>query len=248
MSRRRCVLRSPVDILDRRSFLAALPGVAEGTELVHVVTLNPEQIMAARRDPGVAELFRRADVATVDGAGLALALAAQGERHVERITGVDLLNALIEQRVPTYLLGGVPGAAEEAARKLAIRFPAARIAGSWSGGSPDPRDDAQTIARIALTEARAIAVAYGAPAQTAWIERNRSALQEAGIRIAVGVGGAIDFQAGFVRRAPAILRRAGLEWLFRLVLEPWRWRRQLVLPRFAILALFEAARSRARGG
>jgi N-acetylglucosaminyldiphosphoundecaprenol N-acetyl-beta-D-mannosaminyltransferase len=118
------------------------------------------------------------------------------------------------------------------------------IAGSWSGGTPRERDDQQTIARIALAGAKAVAVAYGAPAQTAWIERNRVALEEAGVRIAIGVGGSLDYHAGIVRRAPGLVRRAGLEWLFRLLVEPWRLRRQRVLPGFAVMALAEAIRVR----
>src|SRR6185503_11284770 len=117
------------------------------------------------------------------------------------------------------------GAAEETARRLTIRFPLARIAGSWSGGTPGEKDDQQSIARIARSGARAVAVAYGAPAQTAWIERNRAALEDAGVRIAIGVGGSLDYLAGYARRAPEWAQRLGLEWLFRLIAEPWRLRR-----------------------
>jgi N-acetylglucosaminyldiphosphoundecaprenol N-acetyl-beta-D-mannosaminyltransferase len=244
MSLRTSVLGCPVDLLDPRAFIASLPDIASGETLINIVTLNPEQIMASRRDPEIGTTLRQAQAFTIDGAGLALALRARGLPDVRRITGVDLVEALVKQRIPTYLLGGAPGAAEEAARRLTSRYPLAQITGSWSGGTPRARDDQQTIARIALSGARAVAVAYGAPAQTAWIERNRAALEEAGVRIAVGVGGSLDYHAGIVRRAPEWARRAGLEWLFRLVSEPWRLRRQLVLPAFAILALSEAVRVR----
>ena len=244
MSRRHTVLGCPVDVLDPRAFQASLPERAAGDALTNIVTLNPEQIMAARRDPGVAELFRKAQFRTVDGIGLALALRAKGVSNVQRITGVDLVTALAELRVPTFLLGGAPGAAEEAARRLTARFPLSQMAGSWSGGTPREKDDQQSIARIALSEAKAVAVAYGAPVQTAWIERNRAALEEAGVRIAIGVGGSLDYHAGYVRRAPEWAQRLGLEWLFRLITEPWRLRRQLVLPQFAVLALIEAGHGR----
>jgi N-acetylglucosaminyldiphosphoundecaprenol N-acetyl-beta-D-mannosaminyltransferase len=244
MSRRATVLGCPVDILDPAAFKLLLPDHAAGDHLTDIVTLNPEQIMAARRDPAVAGLLQRAQICTVDGVGLALALRAQGIPDVRRITGVDLVTSLAEVRVPTFLLGGAPGAAEEAARRLSARFATAQIAGSWSGGTPREKDDLQSIARIALSGAKAVAVAYGAPAQTEWIERNRAALQEAGVRIAIGVGGSLDYHAGFVRRAPGWAQGLGLEWLFRLIAEPWRLRRQLVLPQFAVLALAEAIRGR----
>jgi N-acetylglucosaminyldiphosphoundecaprenol N-acetyl-beta-D-mannosaminyltransferase len=244
MSRRASVLGCPVDLLDPRAFIASLPELASGETLTDIVTLNPEQIMAAQRDPAVASILQRAQIFTIDGAGLALALRARGLKGVSRITGVDLVDALVEQRIPTFLLGGAPGAAEEAARRLSVRYPLSLISGSWSGGTPRERDDQQTVARIALSGAKAVAVAYGAPAQTAWIERNRAALEEAGVRIAIGVGGSLDYHAGIVRRAPKWARRAGLEWLFRLIAEPWRLRRQLVLPVFAVLTLVEAIRVR----
>jgi N-acetylglucosaminyldiphosphoundecaprenol N-acetyl-beta-D-mannosaminyltransferase len=82
-----------------------------------------------------------------------------------------------------------------------------------------------------------VLVGYGAPAQVLWIERNRAALDDAGVRIAIGVGGALDYLAGTVRRAPEPVRALGLEWAYRLVREPWRWRRQLALPKFAVLVV-----------
>lgn len=238
------VLGCPVDVLDPEAFIASLPELADDGRLVDIVTLNPEQIMAARRSRNVAELLRRADISTVDGVGLMIALRLRGVKNVRRITGVGLLASLVEQRVPLFLLGGAPGAAEQAAQRFATSIPEAQIVGSWSGGRHTAQDDPQTIARIALSGARAVAVAYGAPAQTAWIERNRADLEQAGVRIAIGVGGALDYYAGFARLAPSWMRRIGLEWLFRLVSEPWRLRRQAVLPEFAVLAMAEAIRFR----
>jgi N-acetylglucosaminyldiphosphoundecaprenol N-acetyl-beta-D-mannosaminyltransferase len=246
MTRSPSVLGCPVGLLNRADLFASLPALAAGDRLIDIVTLNPEQIMAARRDSAVAALLMQADIRTVDGIGLALALRAQGNAQVERVTGVDLVEELATQGIPLFLLGGSPGAAEESAQRLTSRFPGAVVGGAWSDGTPLVRDDAETLGRIATSGAKAVAVAYGAPVQTEWIERNRPALEQAGVRIAVGVGGTLDYLAGRVRRAPAPVRRLGLEWLFRLAAEPWRWRRQLVLPAFAVLALAEAVRIRLR--
>jgi N-acetylglucosaminyldiphosphoundecaprenol N-acetyl-beta-D-mannosaminyltransferase len=218
--------------------------LVEADRLTDIVTLNPEQIMAARRDPETAALIHRADICTVDGMGLALALRMRGITNVRRITGVDLIASLAEQHIPLYLLGGAPGAAEQSAQRLATKIRGAQIVGSWSGGRHSAQDDQQSVARIALSGARAVAVAYGAPAQTAWIERNRAELEGAGVQIAIGVGGALDYYAGYARLAPNWIRRIGFEWLYRLASEPWRIRRQLVLPGFALLALGEAVRFR----
>ena len=244
MTNRRRVLGCPVDILHPVSFANCLGEIARGDTLQNVVTLNPEQIMAARRDSSTAALLNTAQICTVDGVGVQWALQLQGVAEVHRLTGVDLVNILDRQGLPLYLLGGKAGAAEQAARSLSNLHPGSAVVGAWSGGTAEAPDDEQTIARVAESGAVAIAVAYGAPAQTAWIERNRDALQSAGVRIAVGVGGALDVFAGRVPRAPKWMRRAGLEWLFRLAIEPWRLRRQLVLPGFAILAVLEAIRAR----
>ena len=240
MSRRYSVLGCRGDLLAPPTFLASLSELAAADKLIDIVTLNPEQIMMARRDTAVRSLLERGDLLTIDGVGLAIALRLRGVSGVQRVTGVDLVEALADGGVPTYLLGGTAGAAEEAARRLAERSPNARIVGSWSGGTPREQDDQQSLVRIAASGARAVAVAYGAPAQTEWIERNRVALEEAGVRIAIGVGGTLDYHAGFARRAPSWMRRIGLEWIYRLSAEPWRLRRQLVLPVFAVLAIREA--------
>ncbi|MGI8644555.1 MAG: WecB/TagA/CpsF family glycosyltransferase, partial [Thermomicrobiales bacterium] len=82
-----------------------------------------------------------------------------------------------------------------------------------------------------------VCVAYGAPDQVVWIDRNQAALADAGVRLAIGVGGALDYLAGALPRAPAWMRRAGSEWLYRLLCQPWRWRRQLALPCFVVLVI-----------
>ena len=97
-----------------------------------------------------------------------------------------------------------------------------------------PGDDGDSIERIRERQANVVLVGYGAPRQLLWIERNRQALTDSGVRIAIGVGGALDFVAGTVDRAPDRVQRLGLEWLYRLLHEPWRWRRQLALPVFAV--------------
>ena len=113
-----------------------------------------------------------------------------------------------------FLLGGAD--ADAAAQSLTASFPASRIAGFWSDGSANEADDKATIDRIAKSGADVVLVGYGAPGQVVWIERNRPRLEEIGVRIAVGVGGALDVFSGDAPRSPQILQRVGLEWLYRL--------------------------------
>jgi N-acetylglucosaminyldiphosphoundecaprenol N-acetyl-beta-D-mannosaminyltransferase len=205
--------------------------------LLHIATANPEYVVAARNYQPFSEALSRADLVVPDGVGIVLAARLLHEATLDRVTGVDLVRyCLTTDETPTprtFLLGNPESIAE-----LQGRHPT-RIVGRWGGGSPDPEHDLETLERIRERGANVVLVGYGAPGQVLWIERNRDALAEAGIRVAIGVGGALDFAAGTVDRAPQVVRRLGLEWAYRLTREPWRWRRQLALPRFAALVLRE---------
>ncbi|MFL5759220.1 MAG: WecB/TagA/CpsF family glycosyltransferase [Thermomicrobiales bacterium] len=222
------------------------------TPCLHIVTLNPEYVMTARQDPEFAAAINRAGLITADGIGVAMAtrLNSQGQPKVERVTGVDILRHLAahsrDDDAPLFMLGAGPGVAAEAALALETQFPESRIYGWWSEGTAEPESDGEALRRIRACDARAVAVAYGGRGQVLWIDRNLDELAAAGVRVAVGVGGAFDFVAGRVPRAPGFVQRAGFEWLFRLAREPWRWRRQLVLPQFTALVVKERLASARR--
>ncbi|MGH2391295.1 MAG: WecB/TagA/CpsF family glycosyltransferase, partial [Chloroflexota bacterium] len=132
-----------------------------------------------------------------------------------------------------FLLGAGPGVAEAAGAALRSHYPTLTIAGALAG-SPRPCDEAAIGAAIRSARPDILLVAFGAPAQDLWIARNRSAL---GVPVAIGVGGAFDFLAGRIPRAPGWMRRLGVEWFYRLARQPWRWRRMIALPRFAAMVL-----------
>ena len=215
---------------------------AEPAQARHVVTLNPELVMAARGDPTLRSIVLAADMITADGVGIVLAAQARGVRLPGRVPGVDLLEALAAGAAARgwrlFLLGAMPGVAEAAAVALEERYAGLRLAGTFAGTSA-PEGDAVALAGIQAARADLVFVAFGAPAQERWIARNRGHLTAVA---AIGVGGAFDFVAGCVPRAPTWMRHVGLEWLFRLLRQPWRWRRMLVLPHFAGLALVDAFR------
>jgi N-acetylglucosaminyldiphosphoundecaprenol N-acetyl-beta-D-mannosaminyltransferase len=133
--------------------------------------------------------------------------------------------------------------AEAAARILSSRYPGLQVVGTFAG-SPADEEAQGIIARIRQARPDVLFVAYGAPAQDLWIARHREAL---GVPVMMGVGGAFDHIAGVRRRAPLWVQRLNLEWLFRLITQPWRWRRQLALPQFAWLVL-TARTARAKEG
>jgi N-acetylglucosaminyldiphosphoundecaprenol N-acetyl-beta-D-mannosaminyltransferase len=208
----------------------------------HVVTLNPEIVMAARREADLRALIDAADLVLADGVGVVLAARLRRVRGLTRVTGVDTVRALAARAAPAgwrmYLLGGRPGVAAEAAAHLEAQHVGLRIGGTHAG-SPAPDADTETTALIRAKAADIVCVAYGAPAQERWIARNQRAV---GAAVAIGVGGTLDYLAGRIPRAPAPLRRVGLEWAYRLWREPWRWRRMLALPRFAVAVVGEALR------
>jgi len=218
-----------------------------GGGLVHIATVNPEYVMLARRDRAFAAALRAADVHLADGVGIVLALRLRG-RSAARATGVALTEHLVASGEPVFLLGAGAGVADAAATSLRARHPAARIVGLWGDGTPPPDDDQESLRRIEASGATVVLVAYGAPGQVLWIERNRERLAAAGVRAAAGIGGALDYLSGRTRLAHPLVRRAGLEWLDRLVREPWRWRRQTALPVFGLLAGREAVRARRGAG
>ncbi len=198
----------------------------------HVVTVNPEFIMAARQNAEFAAVLNAADLAVPDGVGLLWAARWQGRPLRQRVAGVDLVERVAEasarRGLRLYLLGAAEGVAADAARRLTQRYPGLLIAGTYAG-SPRPDEEEAILSRIIEARPHILFVAYGSPQQDLWIARNRERL---GVGVAMGVGGAFDFIAGRARRAPLWVQRLGLEWLHRLLHEPWRWRRMLALPRF----------------
>lgn len=216
----------------------------------HVVTTpNPEFVMLARRDAGFRAVLNRAALNIPDGIGLVLAARLAGARIRQHVQGTDLVLMLAEESARRgyrwYLLGGGGDVARRAARALVDQFPGLLVVGA-APGSPRPEDDAATLQAIrAAGPVDVVLVAYGAPKQEQWLDRN---LSDLGVPVGIGVGGVFDYFSGAVPRAPGWVRRLHSEWLYRLIRQPWRWRRQLALPAFAALALSHAARQRLTPG
>ena len=208
-----------------------------------IVTVNPEFVMAAQRDAKFRIAINEAALVLADGTGVVWATRYLGAPTPERVTGTDTLPVLAGRCARVgyrlYLLGAAPGVAEAAAQRLQELTPGLQIAGTYAG-SPAPEEEGAIIERIREAKADVLCVAYGAPAQELWIHRNLSRLP---VAIAMGVGGAFDFLSGRQHRAPQLMQRTGLEWLYRLYREPWRWRRMLALPRFAIQVLLKGRKT-----
>lgn len=197
-----------------------------------IVTVNPEFVMAAQSDREFRRIINSSALALPDGVGILWASRRLGEPLPDRIPGTDLVERLAalsaEQGYRVFFLGAMPGVADKAVQALRRRYPGLVIAGTH-GGSPRLEDEQVIVAHVCAARPQVLLVAYGAPAQDHWIARN---LDRLGVPVCIGVGGAFDYIAGVYPRAPSWLRRLGLEWLHRLITQPWRWRRMLALPRF----------------
>ena len=236
------VLGVRVDDATYDDLLAQMRAFVESGQPHQIVTLNPEMLVLASRDPAFRRQLNGADLNVPDGAGLMLAARFLGHPLRERVTGSDGIYRVAAECARLgyrpYFLGAAPGVAEAAAGLLVAANPGLEVAGTYAG-SPHAEDEADIIQRIRAAAPDLLFVAYGVPAEEKWIARNA---QRLGVPVMIGVGGAFDFVAGVTRRAPPWMRRAGLEWLHRLLQEPWRWRRQLALPRFALLVLSQRLR------
>lgn len=204
-----------------------------------IVTPNPEQIVYAQEDSHFAKILNQADVMVPDGIGLAIVIKRT------RIPGVEFMEDLVElaakRGYPIALIGGKGGVAVEALECLQKMYP------GFSGWAIEP--EGKTIEeigrKITNTKTRIVFVGLGAPKQENFIEKLK--VESLKLKVAVplalmSVGGAFDMLAGRVKRAPFLIRSIGLEWLWRLMREPWRWRRQLALLKF----LWLVARDRGR--
>jgi len=239
-----------VDILgvgfDRVALVDAVAQIERCLDLgerTFIITANPEFVMLCREDPELAAIAAGADLVVPDGTGAVVAARLLGDPLPGRAPGrllVDRLAALAsDRRLTMFLLGAAPGIAERAAETLRGRHPELRIAGTYAGSADD---DADVLPRVVAAAPDVVLVAFGMPKQERWIARNLPQLPSA--RVAVGVGGSLDYLAGAAKPPPGAVHAIGLEWLWRLVRDPKRWRRQRVLPRFVVLVLLARMRRR----
>lgn len=232
-----------VDDVTYAEALALLDDLVASRPRRYVVTPNPEFVVTAQHNDAFREALRGAALAIPDGGGLLLAARLWGRPLREQVRGTDLVYRLAARGASAqrrwFLLGAAPGVADAAARVLGARYPGLRIVGTHAG-SPRAEGDAETRAAVqAAGPVDVLLVAYGAPAQELWMARNVATLD---VAVAIGVGGVLDYLSGRVRRAPRWLRELGLEWLFRLTTQPWRWRRQLALVQFGAQTIVAVVR------
>ncbi|EOC99540.1 WecB/TagA/CpsF family glycosyltransferase [Caldisalinibacter kiritimatiensis] len=211
-----------------------------------IYTPNTEIVMAAKKDNKLKRILNDGDLIVPDGIGLVYASRIKKKPLAERVTGYDLSIKLLEiankNGYKLFLLGGKQGVAKEASEKIKKKYPNIKIAGYHHGyfkgthiGYKGHDEEKKVIEQINSVNPDILFVGFGAPKQEIWIHNNKHDLNT---KLIIGNGGTLDVLAGRVKRAPMIYQKLGLEWLYRLIKEPRRVKRQAVLPLFALKVLF----------
>ncbi len=233
------ILGCRLDPMDASEAARRIVELARTTGGAQVVTLGTEMVVYAQNNERFREIVNGSALSLCDTIGLLAVARKRGAGLRERVAGVDLIERLCgeaaAQALPVYFLGSAEGVAAEAAAVLSQRHPGLRVAGARNGYFSEAESPA-VAAAIAASGAKLLFAGLGSPRQEFWLADH---LGESGCGAGIGVGGSFDVVAGRVARAPQSFRRLGLEWLYRLLKEPWRWRRQLALPRFVWLVALD---------
>lgn len=222
MSDRIHLLGIPIDAVTRKEALERMEEFLADGAVHHILTPNSEMLVAASRNADFHAVLCKGDLNIPDSAGLLLMARWTGQRIPERITGVDTVQSLcsnLSAEHSVFLLGAGEGVAQRAAEELKRQNSQLTIAGTY-GGSPSSEEEDVICERINTSGASILFVAYGAPEQDMWIDRMLPRFVS--VRVAMGVGGTFDFLAGTQKRAPLLLQKYGLEWAWRLLLNPRR--------------------------
>lgn len=195
-----------------------------------IVTPNPEMIVAAQSDQELKQILNNADLRVPDGISMVVVSRILGNPLKERVTGIDLMLKITEmsaqQGFKIFLLGSKPGIVEDAAHTLISQYPNLLIAGTHHGYFGD---DSEVVQKIKNAKPDILFVGLGAGQQEKWLNCH---LKDLNIPVSMVIGGSLDIISGRKKRAPQWIQALYIEWLYRLIAEPDRWKRQLALPRF----------------
>lgn len=233
------ILGCRLDLLDQHEATDAIMRFAHEEHGALIVTLGTEMVVYAQRDPAFREVLNASALSLCDTVGVLSVARQRGATLRERVTGVELVERLCQraakEELPVYFFGGAEGVAADAAAILEVRFPGLIVAGTRNGFFSSEEEGA-IAETIRASGARIVFVGLGSPRQELWMARN---LRATGCGAGIGIGGSFDVISGRVKRAPMIWRHLGMEWLYRLMREPQRFRRQLALPYFVWLVALD---------
>lgn len=217
--------------------------IGKPTGIFHIVSLNPENLIIATEDDSFKRIIKTAQMKIVDGVGIVLAGRWLGIEVGERVTGVGLMEDMVkmasDRRLRVLMIGGKENLALWLSECYSERFSEAKfkgIQGIKNIQKPEVDEEDKIFTIVTAYKPHLIFVAFGSPNQEFWIERHKKEFDKC---VVMGVGGAFDYLSSNINRPSVFIQKFGLEWLFRLLRQPWRWRRQLRLFKFIKLVLQE---------
>ncbi len=238
------LLEIPINNRTKRDILEKIKiGIYHRDQFFHIISLNPENLVIAQKNDEFKKVIRTAQIRIIDGIGVVLACRLLGINYGEKVSGVDLMEEMLAMAgklcLRVLLIGGQGDLANNLANCYRKKLPKAKffgLEGIKDIKNPKKEEEEKIFSIVSDFKPHLVFVAFGSPDQELWIERHKKELKGC---VCMGVGGSFDFLGGRVPRAPVFLRRLGLEWLFRLFIQPWRWRRQLRLIEFIWLVIKE---------
>ena len=234
------VLGVGFDDLTRENAIELCKKLIDEHRAAYMATPNPEIVMAAWENGELMDALADADLVIPDGIGVVKAAKILGTPLKERLPGIEIgeaiLRYLAESGKSAFLLGAKPGVAELAAEQIKKKYPGINICGTNDGYF---KEDAPVVAKINAARPDFLMVCLGAPKQEIWMSRNAPMLD---VGLMAGLGGSLDVFAGTVERAPKVWQELNLEWLYRCIKEPWRFKRIAKLPLFLVKAWLKRIR------
>ncbi|SDD42345.1 WecB/TagA/CpsF family glycosyltransferase [Sporomusa acidovorans] len=234
MSKKATVLNVTIDTVTMSEAVAILEQYIREKTPHLVATANAEMVMLAQKDLELACILEQCDLVVPDGAGVVWAARYQGYTILERVAGYDLTQNILSEAASkgyrVFMFGSQPEIINKAKAAALERYPGLCICGTRHGFFSS-EDESDIINTITAAKPDILLAALGVPKQEKWLARNLTKLN---VPVCMGVGGTFDVMAGAVRRAPLWMQRTSLEWLFRLLCQPQRVIRMLVLPKFAL--------------
>ena len=226
------ILGLTVHNVTMQTALATMDGFFAAGSPHHVITADASMLVLAQEDKALHAIVSGADLVTPDSVGVLWASKQVGAPLPERVSGVEIVEQLCRRSSETgyrlYFLGSGPGVAAQAAEKMRAKYPGVHIVGTRDGFFKPAETDA-LVAEIREAQADAVFVAMGIPKQEKWIAAHREQL---GAAVLIGVGGTFDVLSGNVKRAPKLFQKMRLEWLWRVISNPRKISKVMLLPRF----------------
>lgn len=216
--------------VDDLTYSSIIDNINTASSQIVISSVNPEIVLACEDDLHLAKIINESDLRIADGIGVVWAVKRNYSKNIERITGIDLMDEILKSELKSkriFLYGAAPGVSQKAMDNLNEKYNC-NIVGCCDGYSAND----EVISKINLAKAEIIFVGLGCPKQEMWINENKDKLNDC--EVIMGVGGSFDVFSGNIKRAPALIQKLHLEWLYRLFLQPKRIFRQLSLITFVL--------------